>query len=292
MTNSLKIAALALPISLFAVSTQASPFTGPSEDYYLNNYSNNTIYVVQGSGVVQQFPWAYNNAQYSEGNLALANGGIVTNGFGSQHGPLGIAGQYNFNGTPTGASHTAQETPGLGGGQIGEEQYDGTSDGVHNYTIDYGTGIVIQTDTNWQNPTPIFNTRDLYGLGITYDRFNNSLWISDFGSLDDPGPGRIYDYSLSGTLLYQFSTDTSFVSALAFNAMDNTLWFSKDETNYLEQWSTNGVLLQAGIPAGLPTGKYLAGEIVPEPSSLALLGISFIGIGFLAYRRRLPALTA
>src|ERR1051326_3885686 len=95
---------------------QATPFTGPVSAYYLDDYTNHTIYVVQGASVINSFAWAYGagngaDPNSNEGNLAVT-AVVTTSGFGSYSGSPATAGQYTLGGTPTGVGHTAQPTPG------------------------------------------------------------------------------------------------------------------------------------------------------------------------------------
>lgn len=270
---------------LLASSAIASTFTGPTSPYYLDNYYTKTIYVVQGTSVVNSFPWAYgadaNGDPYNEGNLAVSST-VNTRPGSSPSG--GQGGQYTLNGTPTGLTES-HPTP---AGVEDETSLDGTSDGLYNYYVQYfgqdshGNHIenVYQTSLTWQNPTELFSVQTAPGsayqyLGIAYDPTNQSLWISGNSS------GAIKDYSLSGTLLHSFSSGHNQNAALGYDQADNTLWISDGQTNLLEQYSTTGTLLQSGTPTGLPYDWYLAGDFssgtgVPEPTYIPLL-VTMVG---------------
>lgn len=271
--------------SLLAGSAAANTFTGPTSPYYLDNYSTNTIYIVQGTSVVSSFAEAYGTGD-NEGTLAVSD---TVNTRPIQTGTGGYGGQYSLTGTPTGV----QEPYPTPAGVLYEQSYDGTSDGVHNYYVQE-VGVtnkavedVYQTDLTWQNPTELFplvsGSSGEY-FGIAYDPTNNSLWIGG-QSLT-----TISDYSLSGTKLSSFDTGNVDNTALGYDAADNTLWLSGGGTSLLHQYSVTGALLQSGMPTGLPGIGYYSGDFapsaVPEPASILLLATIMAGIGLGLRRKR------
>lgn len=287
-----------------AAPSWAGPFTGPTSPYYLDNFSNQTIYVVQGTTVINQFPWAYNAfcpvISNCEGVLAVTGSYVSTDWFGNTF--LGLStvasGQYTLSGTPTGTQWNGTPPP---AGETENEFLDGTTDGTHNYTVEYEgttgnalgplTENIIQTDLNWQNPVDLFSVQSAPSAfaewaGIAYDPVNNSLWISGFTA------NAISDYSLTGALLSSFAPEppgsSALASALGFDPADDTLWFSSDGTNVLYQYDTSGNLLQFGGPVGLISALYDSGDFsiaaastptgVAEPGSLRLFIAAFAGL--------------
>src|SRR5689334_11850299 len=76
---------LALPM-LWPICAAATPFTGPTSQYYLNNAGTGSIYIVLGTAAVGSFPYAYASSctgfpgYFCEGSLAVTNV-VSTNGF-------------------------------------------------------------------------------------------------------------------------------------------------------------------------------------------------------------------
>lgn len=259
------LAAVALVAVTFAGVAQAGP--GPISPLYLtyvNGGSN--IVVVQGNSVINTFPQAY-------GGLGIERpiavwGDVRTTGYTSGT----IGGQYTLGGTPTGTSYV------LGAGIRRAD--DATSDGFHNYVLDYRGGTVYQTARDFSNPTALFNPAGFGYSGITYDAANNSLWIS--GLLNS----TVVDYSLNGTLLSSFSTGHSGNLALALDPADHTLWLVGNAGN-LEQYSTAGVLLSTGpYVGGAFGGEFnLEPTTTPEPETLIKFGSGILGLAGVLRRK-------
>jgi hypothetical protein len=255
--------------------------TGPTSAYYLNNYSEGRVYVVQGTTVISSFGQVYSPG-YAEGTLAVSGGTVRTRSFETS---VPGGGVYTLGGTPTGVSYSYPAPAGV----AHEYSYDGTSDGLSNYYVSWapssGPQTVYRTDLNWQSPVALFAVGSCcFELSIAWDPRNNSLWIGDYGST------MVSNYTMAGTLLSSFSTGHTANSALAFDAADNTLWLVNGQGNNLEQWSTAGSLLQSGAVSGLSGCCFLSGEFamaaaVPAPAALMMVGLGVVGL-IVSHRRR------
>jgi hypothetical protein len=287
--------------SAFANISWASSFTGPKGYLYLSS-GDGRIYVVHGT-TVNSFPMAYGGVTDpdTEGAIAINSGecdafgctGMLETAAAHFWSP-GFGGEYQLlnesfgdhwltDVSPTGVTYFTTVS------DLATAFKDGTSDGTYNYAVGHGDGTVYQTDLFWQNPVALFSAGGGGQSGITYDGFDNSLWVSGWGPV-------VSEYSMDGRLLRQFGLSTSEPGSypglygLAFDSWDRTLWVVNNDGHadqYLEQYSIAGVLLQSGRPPGLPRGGFEGAEIlapdVPEPGALLLCGF---GLALICARRR------
>ena len=247
-----------------AARAQAPPAgSGPVSKLYLTAGEQGHNFIIQGSTVTQS-----NVAVGKE--YAIAVSGDVRTLIPSSEGSTGGA-NYDLNFTDTGGRYTSTFN-----------FFDGTTDGTHNYSVNYNIGSenVYQTDRNWQTPVALFQVPEAY-FGITYDRTNNSLWISNFHGT------TVGDYSLTGTLLSSFNTTFNSITCLSLDPADNTLWMGSQNTKgTFYQYSKGGVFLQSDTYAALANQNTLGGEFntaapaVPEASTTLSLGLLLVlGLG-------------
>jgi hypothetical protein len=249
---------------LFATLPLLAGTIGPTGRYYLTAPVESTNWIIQGN-TATAYP---QHSVGGEGAIAIPSFDVRTLGDPASAGS-GARYDLNFNylGTNYAYPSGVHGIPGF---------VDGTSDGVHNYGVGYNFDyIVYQMNLDWSNPVELFTVSTM-SLGITYDPINQSLWISDgFSS------SLVHDYSLSGTLLFSFNTSADFITALAMDYTDGTLWlahahkdgvFSRTDGVY-QQYDRNGNLLQTVTYANMAGSYTLGGEFanIPEPGTLWLL---------------------
>jgi len=262
----LKASFVSVVVCLVAVAFTGVAFAGPTSPLYLTYYQyGQTIAVVQGN-TITTFPEAYGNASY-EVPIAVYGDVRTTGSFPAS--PRG--GQYSLAGVPSGTSYVLPS--------VIQRSDDSTSDGSHNYLLDEMTSTVYQTARDFTNPVALFNV-PLYQVGITYDRANNSLWISGYDTF-------VIDYSLSGGYITSFSTGLVYGGALALDPATHTLWLVDNKTGYLYQYSTAGVLLSTGPYVGFALGGEfnLAPTPTPEPGTLVMFGSGALGLAGLLRRK-------
>ncbi len=274
-------------VSVFIViaaggNAQAGP--GPIGTYYITdvfNYATGgaTLDAIQGSSI------NYNSAYTGvEGPIAVFASPNVVRTTGQQ-------GTY-YGGEYTGVDSltvTKDGTTLTSNFAFQHFFFDGTTNGVNNFAVEFGnSGAVVSTDTQWGGPvTVLFYTGDGSDYGITYDKWNNSLWIQSYAT------GVITDYTMTGTILSSFGdADGGAKTALAMD-VDRTLWFEYFGTGVIEHYDVNGNFLGTASYTGL--GYAHGGEIAqdfnglstPEPSTMVgFASAGLVTLGAVARRRR------
>jgi len=258
MSNRLRLLVCALLLSAFCTP---SVLADPISRYYLTAAGQDMNFEVQGPAIVNS--WAQQSPT-NEFAIAISGGTIKTTSYyaGETGAEYGLAGNY------TGNNYTCPM----------DYIYDGTSDGTYNYTVAHLSGNVYRTDLDWQNAVLLFSIGE-YGLGITYDGSNDSLWVSTWFT------GTVINYTMAGAVLSAFAPYPQ-PTCLALDPADDTLWmgdYNNEGTFY--QFSKAGALLDSVTYPGLASFNTLGGEmVVPEPGTYVLLGLGLAGLAL--WRRK------
>lgn len=249
----------------------AALFGGPVSPYYVTAGNQSRNWVLQGGSVVNSWNQACSPcgtgdpyALTGEFALVVANGSVkqLANGDAGWFDSYYDGSQYTLAGTFTG---TRYAYPVRYAGF-----YDGATDGVHNYSIDFIGGGVYRFNSDWAHPVKLFDTEP-YMLGITYDPWNGTLWISDWLT------GTVEQRSMSGAVISSFNARFASITALAMDYADQTLWMgSQQDKGRFSNFDRSGTALASETYAPLIDQNTLGGEFnyVPEPASAALAGIA------------------
>lgn len=285
--------ALALIAAGFMLSATAiaDPIAGPLGTYYITDGGNGTLYAIKDHAVGTTPMTDQTNK--SEWPIAVVGLEVHTTGYYTGLTGSAYTGVNALTLTPTAAVY-----PALPDAQM----LDGTSDGSHNYGVTYGAAggtdaaKVFQFNTEWGDKQLLFTLNDIaiagdknYWVGITYDRTNNSLWMTNTRA------NLVADFDLAGHLIansaFGVSTGTT-MTALAMD-IDHTLWMVDLNSKALYHYQTDGNLIGsfASNPALIfPYGGEIATPpcaCVPEPASLTLFGAGALG-GFGRRRKARP----
>ncbi len=249
---------------------QMSPF-------FITGGNVGKIFVVQGGSVVSTIPtvtaptsgaYEYPIAVYASAFRTANSAPGSGNGY-----------EYTLSGTPTGPTYSLPSPIG--------SAWDSTTDGVHNYLLDFAGGAVYQTGLDFSSPVALFG--GLGGsayLGIAYDPTNNSLWVSGWST------NQVIDFSMSGTQLSSFAAApaSGLLTSLALEPATGTLWMGTQNTGIFYQFSKTGVLLQTVTVPALLSIDILGGEFaftaIPESSPLVLLSLGLLTLAGIRRWRR------
>lgn len=269
----MKLASIAL---LMTVGFASSAIAGPISKLYLTQFAGNNGVIIQGNSIISSF----NTGVSTETGIAVRDTVRIVSGLTN----TGPGSEYDLNGNVI--------NPGIFNNPGIDSLYDGTTDGLFNYSIGHndsniGSNNVLRFDLNWQNPVVLFSMTQR-GSGITYDKNTNTLWTT--GGATAPF-GDIQQYSMTGQLLSSIVNQSEGAQyAIAWDSADDTLWTSKFGTNILYQYSKAGALLDSTNFGGAlhqnPFGMEFQLLTVPEPSSLALIGLCLAGIGVSMRKRK------
>lgn len=245
--------------------TQAGQVGPTSKLYLLNADPAQTLDTLQGT-TFTQVPTHFGNPGAYEYALAVTSD-VRTLGVN----PGNPSAKYTLDCAFAGTTYNN----GLPNSNGNAAYFDGTSDGTHNYTVEHNEGWVYQTDSDWSNPTLLFQLPGgMEADGIAYDSTNNSLWVAEY-------TGLVMNYTLDGNWLSSFSyAQIGRYGFLAYDPADNTLWANALDGGFvLEQYSKSGTLLQTVDFQAISGGDehIYGGEFataVPEPATLGLVGLS------------------
>lgn len=239
--------------------------------YYLTDGDSSTMFIIQGGVLVDTVSTTLRAYPPAIRSTVWLGGRDDTGGV-----------EYTLAGIPTGNTSV--------GNNAYTQLLDGTSDGQNNnYGIECcgSPDSVIRANPDWSGSSTLFDLpSNTGGSGIAYDTSAGTLFVSLFD-------GSVLEYSLAGDVLNTFAIPSvGGLAALAYEEVTDTLWALDRGNNELVQFSTSGSLLQSiAVPGFRPDNVWggemsLAGDPVPESSTLGAVFAALAALGFGAIRQR------
>ncbi|MEP6603200.1 MAG: PQQ-binding-like beta-propeller repeat protein [Spartobacteria bacterium] len=224
---------------------------GPASRYYITAGQQGKAWVTQLDSVINSWVLHFpiNPGQYA---ISVLDKVRISGSF--LEGVTRIGSEYSTDGVYTGKDFP-YAIPGAG-------FWDGATDGLSNYSVDYEYGGVYKFDLDWSNPALVFDTPVHY-LGITFDPQTQTLWLAQWEN------GVVEHRSLDGTVLSSFEVPFNRISCLALDPADGSLWMgSQGELGKFYQYSPCGRQVSTRTYASLADQNTLGGEF-PMPSASA-----------------------
>ncbi len=215
-------------VCTFAVASAAM---GQTDTLYVTDGDSARLAIVQG-GVLQAI-----RTTHIRGYPIAVRGTIW---IGDYNGAQPNSIEYDLAGFPTGGS--VPYTP--------VNAVDGAVNGDTNYQLGRAfstNAAVYSANANWSGQQPMFNVAGTDLVGITFDGVSGNLWVSDRNS--------IYQYGLGGNLISQFA-HSSGRGCIAWEPSTDTIWYVRNGSNQIDQYSKTGSLLQSLTVTGLASNNW------------------------------------
>lgn len=219
---------VAAALGILAVSSAA---IGQTDTLYVTNGDSARLAIVQG-GVLQAV-----RTTHVRGYPIAVRG---TMWIGDYNGAQPNSHEYDLDGFPTGAMVPYTPVNAVDGGVNGDTNYQ-----LGNAFS--GNATVYRANADWSGQQAMWNVTGSDLVGITFDAVSGNLWISD--------RNNIYQFDLAGNPVSQFA-HTSGRGCIAWEPSTDTIWYVRNGSNQIDQYSKTGSLLQSLTITGLASNNW------------------------------------